>query len=100
MVYRCRNDKDWTMVFCSDGCRALMGYEPSDFISSRKITYAQIIHPDDQESVWRDVQAAITESRPFHLNYRIRTASGGAKRGWEPGCLVSVDGEPYLEGFI
>jgi PAS domain S-box-containing protein len=100
MVYRCRNDKDWSMVFCSEGCRALTGYEPADFIGNKKLAYASIIHPDDQDMVWRDVQAALEELRPYQLTYRIRTAGGEEKWVWEQGCRVSAEREPYLEGFV
>ena len=101
MVYRCRNDADWTMETCSEGCRDLTGYEPDDLIGNRNISYASLIHKDDSEMVWREVQATIRESRPFQLTYRIRTASGDDKWVWEQGCAVpAADGNIHLEGFV
>ncbi|HWR87806.1 MAG TPA: PAS domain S-box protein, partial [Acidiferrobacterales bacterium] len=44
MVYRCRNDSDWTMEFMSVGVRALTGHAPEDFTSGR-VTYNALIHP-------------------------------------------------------
>jgi diguanylate cyclase (GGDEF)-like protein/PAS domain S-box-containing protein len=102
MVYCCRNDKDWTLVFASEGCLALTGYTADDFIGQRTITYGQLIHPEDQEPVWNEVQAALKENRPYQLTYRITTADGEQKWVWEQGCgLYSPAGELlFLEGFI
>jgi diguanylate cyclase (GGDEF)-like protein/PAS domain S-box-containing protein len=102
MVYRCRNDKDWTLEFVSDGCLEMTGYASDDFINLRRITYGQLMHPDDQEHVWNDVQAALKESRSFQLVYRITTAKGEEKWVWEQGRGVfSPAGDlMFLEGFV
>jgi diguanylate cyclase (GGDEF)-like protein/PAS domain S-box-containing protein len=101
MVYRCRNDPDWTVEFASDGALALTGHSPGDFVA-RKVAYGDLIHPDDREKVWNDVQAAVVEHRPFELRYRICTADGREKRVWEQGQGVfAPDGELLaLEGYI
>ncbi|MBI3994846.1 MAG: PAS domain S-box protein [Nitrospirae bacterium] len=102
MVYRCRNDKDWTVEFASVGCLHLTGYAPSDLMERRVFYGQQIIHPDDQEPVWQDVQAAVRERKPFQLVYRIRTAAGHEKWVWEQGRGVfTPEGNLLaLEGFI
>ena len=102
LAYRCRNDRDWTMEFVSDGCYGLTGYYPDDLEYNNKISYSDIIHPDDREQVWHDVQAAVQDNSPFQLTYRIRTAAGEVKWVWEQGRMVtSTSGElPALEGFI
>ena len=102
MAYRCRNDKDWTMEFVSEGCLHLTGYQPDDLIGNRKTSYGQLIHPDDSDSVWDDVQAALRVREPFHLVYRIHSATGEEKWVWEQGQGVfSSSGELLaLEGFI
>ncbi|MDH3256867.1 MAG: GAF domain-containing protein, partial [Nitrospinota bacterium] len=48
MVYRSLNDKTWTMKYVSDGCESLTGYSASDLMS-QKVTYNEIIHPDDRD---------------------------------------------------
>lgn len=102
MAYRCRNDREWTMEFVSEGCFDLTGYQQAGLVENRKISYAQLIHPDDQEGVWNDVQAALQEKRPFKLVYRIITAAGVEKWVWEQGQGIFGPGGDLLalEGFI
>jgi diguanylate cyclase (GGDEF)-like protein/PAS domain S-box-containing protein len=102
MVYRSRNDKDWTMEFVSEGCRNLTAYSPEDFVSHRHISYAQLIHPEDRESVWEAVQAALRTRQSFHLAYRITTAKGEQKWVLDQGCGVFAPTGDLLalEGFI
>jgi len=102
MVYRCLNDREWTMEMVSEGCFELTGYHPEGLIGNREISYAGLIYPDDREAVWKDVQAAVGSGRPFLLEYRIHTKSGRLKWVWEQGRgIFADDGELLaLEGFI
>jgi PAS domain S-box-containing protein len=102
MAYRCRNDEHWTMEFVSDGCLSLTAYEPADLVGNKKLAFADLLHPDDRQPVWDDVQDALRENRPFQLTYRILTARGDEKWVWEQGRGVfSETGELLaLEGFI
>lgn len=98
IAYRCRNDRNWTMEFISEGCHALTGYSPEDL----KHSYSDIIHPDDRESVWETVQTAVAEKRPYQIEFRIRTASGEERWVWEQGLGVfsSTNTVEALEGII
>jgi len=102
MVYRCRNDQDWTLEFASDGALALTGYSPEELVGAKVTTYGEIIHPEDRDAVWEGVQQALAEKREFQLTYRIRRSSGEVRWVWEQGCGVySPTGELIaLEGFI
>lgn len=102
LVYRCRNDAEWTMEFVSDGCLALTGFRPGDLLFNQTTSFAAIIHPDDRELVARTVQSALQRRGVFELNYRIHTASGVEKWVWERGQGVfSAEGRLLaLEGFI
>jgi PAS domain S-box-containing protein len=102
MVYRCRNDPDWTMDFVSRGVNRLTGYRPDDLVDSRTVSYGDLIHPDDQHTVWKEVQAALEERRAFELTYRLRTADQEERWVWEHGCGVfAEDGSVVaLEGLV
>ena len=102
LAYRCRNDRNWTMDFVSEGCYDLSGYTAVDLIENRAIAYGQLIHPDDQTIVWDSVQAALETQTSYDMVYRIITRIGIEKWVMERGRGVfSEDGELLaLEGFI
>ena len=102
MAYRCRHEKERPMEFVSEGCFSLTGYHSSHLMGSRRMAYAQAIHPEDRERVQRDIETALTQSRPFRSVYRIVTAGGEVKWVLEQGRAVTARGGtfPYLEGFI
>jgi len=101
MVYRCRNDPGWTLEYVSDGCIPLTGYTPENFVTNRSVTYGELIHPDDREKVWQDVQEAVAEQRPFRLKYRLITRDGTIKWVWELGRGVFSPEGTFLalEGY-
>jgi len=102
MAYRCRNDRERTMEFVSEGCFELTGYSPVDLIASRQIAYNQLMHGDDRAMVWRKIQAALQENSRYRFTYRLITASGEEKWVWEQGRGVfSTEGDLLaLEGFV
>ncbi len=102
MAYRCRNDREWTMEFVSEGSAELTGYQPSELIMNARVAYGTLVHPEDREDVWQSVQRAMRARRPFQITYRIITASGEQKWVWEQGQGVYEWGpEPVaIEGMI
>ncbi len=102
MAYRCKNDRDWTMELVSEGCFPLTGYQPSDLLDSARVTYGQIIHPDDRDVVWQQVQNSLSGRQPFQITYRIITAGNKIKWVWEQGQGLYDDNGNVtaLEGFI
>jgi PAS domain S-box-containing protein len=101
MVYRCRNEPDWPLEFVSEGAHALTGHRAGVLLSGA-VLYGQVIHPDDRERVWNEVQRAIAQDQPFETTYRITTAEGALKSVWERGSAVrDEDGKVVaLEGFV
>ena len=102
MVYRCRNDRGWIVDFISEGYMELTGFSAGKICGDRRTSYAQIIHPEDRENVWTQIEAAIANHSPFTLEYRIVTADGSQK--WVRECgqgTFSVEGEPLtIESFV
>ncbi len=101
-VYRCANDRDWTMEFISDGCRELTGYSPEDFTVSRKISYNDLVHADHREWLHKEWDKAIKGKRKFEGEYRLVTAAGKDRWVWERGVAIRPkEGNLlYLEGFV
>ncbi|KAA3629114.1 MAG: response regulator [Proteobacteria bacterium] len=102
MAYRCYNEPDWRMVFVSEGCKTLTGYDPADLIENAKTSYQELIHPGDRNRIWKSVQEAVAADRHYEAEYRIRTAKGSWRWVWEKGRSVSPKGQTpeILEGFI
>jgi PAS domain S-box-containing protein len=102
LVYRCKNDPEWTMEFISEGCIELSGYHPDDLINNSTLSFNDLIHPDDRALVWEKIQNAITKKRPYQIVYRIRTAQGTIKWVWEKGRGIFGESDTLvaLEGFI
>ena len=102
MIYRCRNDRHWTMEYIAGACREITGYEPEDLINNRRLAYNDLIFPEHREFVWKRWQEAVLQKETFEDEYKIRTADGKIKWVWERGSGV-YDEEGnllYLEGFI
>jgi len=101
MAYRCRNERGWPMLFVSDDCAELTGYDQSEFVDGDVSYGRDVMHPDDRDRVWESIQDALESREPFRVEYRIRSADGMEKWVWEQGQGVFDGGEVVaLEGFI
>jgi PAS domain S-box-containing protein len=101
VVYRCKNDPDWTMEFISQGIRDLTGYEPDDLLAKKTISFNDLIWEEDRRMVWNEIQKAIELKLHYTLEYRIKTKEQKTKWVWEKGRAVfENDTLTGLEGFI
>lgn len=103
IAYRCKNDKDWTMEFISEGIIEITGYTPEDIIENKKLSFNDLIIPEDRDRVWKAIQLAVKKRESFEINYRIETASGEIRYLLEKGngVFANKTGEFIaLEGFI
>jgi len=100
MAYRCRYDEHWTMLFVSDGCRELTGYEPDELLQNRVVSFPELIDEGSHELIVQDVELAIGNAEPFSIEYPIIRKDGTRIWVWERGRSVDVDGELALEGII
>lgn len=100
MVYRCANDPDWTMQFASEGSLELVGFSPDELTGA--VRFGALIHPDDRDRVWEQVQLALAARQPFRTSYRVRTRTGAVRWMWEQGQGVHGPAGDLvaLEGFI
>ena len=96
MVYRCRDDEFWTMEFVSEGCRAITGYRPEDLLFNSRISYEEVIHPDDRTRVRAAVRDAIAAQRRFDVSYRILRPDGAVRWVSERGGGVFAPDGKFL----
>jgi PAS domain S-box-containing protein len=100
-IYRCANDPAWTMKLISDEIMRISGYPVSDFINSKVRSYSSIIHPDDREQVYRNVQLGVERGQIFSLQYRIVRADGALTWVLERGQQIrDSSGRIWLDGVI
>jgi len=101
VVFRCSNDRDWTMQYISDGIYELAGYLPNEFINNKIRSFESIIDPDDVKRVWDEIHTALNTGYLYTIEYRIITSSGSKKWVWERGRgYYESDKLVALEGFI
>ncbi|HET8799822.1 MAG TPA: sensor domain-containing diguanylate cyclase [Marinobacter sp.] len=101
MAYRCRFDQHWTMLFVSQGCTQLTGYEPDELTHNRVTSYASLIGDADNERLICEVEEALEQGQPFALEYALTRKDGRTLWVWERGRGVEDDnGALALEGII
>ncbi|WP_417565356.1 diguanylate cyclase [Marinobacter sp.] len=101
MAYRCRYDPQWTMLFVSQGCARLTGYEPEELIENRVTSYASLIDDEDGERIFCEVKAALENDESFSLEYGLTCKDGSRIWVWERGRGVEEgDGTVVLEGIV
>lgn len=100
--YRCKNDRDWSMIFISKGCKELTGYESYELENNKVIAFNDLIHEDYREQLWKQWQEILPKHHKFFYEYKIIHKDGSIKWVWERGQGVydENDNLMYLEGFI
>jgi PAS domain S-box-containing protein len=100
VIYLCKNDKRWTMLFLNAVVEQLTGYPKEDFLADR-ISFVDLHHPDDTASIFAHVEESLAKHVPFHLVYRIQHRSGEWRWVDEVGVGIYHNGEVHmLEGFL
>lgn len=101
MVFRCRIDVHWTMLFVSDGASQLTGYHPEDLIDNQTISFELLTHPDDRSRVRREILFALAGEGRYRVEYRLIDRGGQVRWVLERGmAVVDEIGQRVLEGFI
>jgi len=71
VVYLCRNDETYSMLYLNLEVMNLTGYSPDEFIQNQ-ISFVDLYHPDDKEAIFAKVDAALEHKEPFHITYRLK----------------------------
>ncbi|MDD2386061.1 MAG: PAS domain-containing protein [Bacteroidales bacterium] len=99
IVYRCKMDKFWTMLFMSQETINITGYTTEYFVND-KHSFNDIIYPDDRKHVYSKIRKSISTNQSFIIEYRIRTKDDQIKYMWEKGKIVIDEDENYIDGVI
>ncbi|WP_432797628.1 PAS domain S-box protein [Poriferisphaera sp. WC338] len=102
VVYFCKNDPKYTMVYLNHAIERVTGYKREDFLD-HGLTFAEIIHGDDLQRVRDHIQHALTKQKDYRMTYRVKHRDGSWRWVQEIGQGVNPneDGEAvYLKGVI
>jgi PAS domain S-box-containing protein len=102
MVYRCAFDENYNMIFMSEACARITGYQPSDFVEDKSITFNDLIFPEYRQPIWEKWLQVIGDKSVFEYQYPILTASGEVKWIWERGTGIydKKGNVQFLEGYL
>lgn len=102
MLYRARNNRNWSMEYVSEGCLEVTGYSADALVNQPRLSYGALIHPEDASPVWDQVQEALHRRESFDLHYRIHHADGSEREVSEKGQGIYSESGTVLgvEGVI
>jgi PAS domain S-box-containing protein len=101
VVYRCDAQPPSRVRVVSQGVLNLLGRSADDFISGR-VSWLDVIVPEDRAAVSRAVAAAVAGGESFECEYRVRHADGAIRWIHERGqAILGPDGRPqWLDGVV
>ena len=85
VIYRCKDNEEWTMEYLSQGCYELTGYEPEEIINNSKISFGNLVLDK-----YRSYLANLANDRYEH-EYEIRTKNGQLRWILDRGKTVFSD---------
>ncbi|MDR3109852.1 MAG: response regulator [Planctomycetaceae bacterium] len=105
MAFRCRNNApDYTMEYVSIGIKEISGYDPDDLINNNRITFFDLVHPDDRKQLLDDNADTLQIGQPLEATYRWLHKDGTVRWVWERSRVVEVDPNnpnySISEGFV
>ena len=101
-LYRCRADRDYTMLNMTNGIERVFGYPVSELIGNAKRTFASLIHAEDVAHVDQVVSEGLENRRDYAVEYRMIHVDGHSIWVAEIGGGIWDDtgGLLYVEGSI
>jgi|GEM_PF-222448 len=98
-VYSALPDEHSTNLFISGKMEELTGYPGHQLIEDPEL-WMKVIHPEDREQVWREIEKHRRERKPLDIEYRLMTRDNITK--WikdkaipalnEKGEIIRIDG--------
>jgi two-component system, sensor histidine kinase and response regulator len=76
--FRCLPREDWPMLFISEAVEALSGWPAEHFMGGGR-SFAELIHPDDEQRCYDQVMVAIERREKYSVEYRIHHRDGSER---------------------
>ena len=99
-IYRHRVEPGWPLAFVEGSAEAVTGYSADEL--EDLVRAEEVIHPEDREYVWNEVEKNLESGDAGTVTYRIVTKDGEERWVLDRSRLVDdpVTGEEFLEGFV
>jgi PAS domain S-box-containing protein len=101
-LYRCKADKEFTMLELTSGFERCFGFNASEVLGNQMRSFASLIHPEDSAAVDEAVVRGLEQRKNWNINYRLLHASGHYVWVHEDGGGVwdEANAVAYLEGAV
>ncbi|MCC8190306.1 MAG: response regulator, partial [Planctomycetes bacterium] len=102
IIYRCRNQSpDFRPEFVSRGCEEIIGCRATDLAGRNALRFFDMIHPDDQARVDREIAGTLYKGKPLQTVFRAVREDGGERVIWNSCQVVefSSEGPVVFEGI-
>jgi len=103
VIYQCRNDDRYTMLYLNEAVEALTGHAKEEFLEDR-LSFFDLYHPGDLAEINMQavVDQAVSDRTPFRFQYRIKHKSGEWRwvEEWGTAIYDAASNSHILEGFI
>jgi PAS domain S-box-containing protein len=99
-VYLVKYNPERTKIYLNDEIEALTGYPKSDFFNGT-ISLFDLYHPEEKETVTREIENAIKNGKSFHISCRLVKKNGDIAWIEEYGEAIIIENEiSYIEGVV
>lgn len=101
-IFRCTNDKHWTVELISDYIENITGFPASDFIGYNILYFHSVINSSCTNMVFETIENAINNKSHYEIEYSIKAANGEQLWLFEKGQGVFDEDDKllFLDGAI
>lgn len=101
VIYLCKNNYNFDMIYVNDGIKKLTGYTQEQFLSG-EASFRTLCHPDDSDSLTLQDAHTLHEQAGYHLIYRIKHGNGEWRwiEDWGDGVFDEQRDIQFLAGFM
>ncbi len=102
VVYRSRNDANWTKEYLSDTFEEITGYAVTEYLFRDDRSLAEIIHPDDLPRVRETLSRCHSQGEAYAMTFRIFRADGTTRWLFDRGQFLydPTTSEVWFDGVM